>query len=108
MHVCSREVFDRIATSTKRVPSESRREAWIADTVLLVASRLANHAVLSGGSAVRNITQVMRTTYDVDFDTRIASLREVRKKLGDVNSVIGITERIQSDRWTLRESRTEC
>lgn len=103
-HTYNDELFDRIASSRKRVSSESRREAWIADTVLLVASRLGNQAVLSGGSAVRNITQVMRTTYDVDFDTRISSLQEVRGKLRDVNRAIGIKRKESKEIGECREN----
>ncbi len=32
----------------------------------------------------------MRTTYDIDFDTRINSLTEIRRKLKDVNRTIGV------------------
>ncbi len=103
LHAFDEELFRRIANNTNRIPSESRREAWIADTVLLLGSRLGNDAVLSGGSAVRNITQVMRTTYDVDFDTRIGSLQEIRRKLKDVNRAIGIKRMESKEMGELHE-----
>ena len=81
------ELFKKIANSSNRIPSEAKREAWIADTILLLASELGKRAVLSGGSAVRNITRVMRATYDVDFDTDISSLREMRQTLKHVNQL---------------------
>ena len=103
-HTFDGELFARIAGSRNRIPSESRREAWIADTVLLLASKLGNDTVLSGGGAVRNITHVMRATYDVDFDVRIGSLQEIRRKLKDVNQAIGI-KRIESGKiGTLHEN----
>lgn len=79
------ELFEKIAKSNRRIPSEAKREAWIADTILLLASELGESSVLSGGSAVRNITRIMRTTYDVDFDTKISSLQQMRQTLNHVN-----------------------
>jgi len=84
------ELFEKVSNSKGRIPSEARREAWMADTILLLASELADSAVLSGGSAVRNITHVMRTTYDVDFDTSVSSLQQMRQILRHVN------ERVQT------------
>ncbi len=104
VHTFNGELFGRIANSRNRIASESRREAWIADTVLLIASRLGGDAVLSGGSAVRNITRVMRTTYDVDFDTRIGSLERIRQKLTDVYRAIGIKRRESEEIGALREN----
>lgn len=103
-HTFDGELLAKIANSKNRIPSESRREAWIADTVLLLASSLGNDAVLSGGSAVRNITHVMRATYDVDFDVRISSLQEIRRKLKDVNRTIGIKPRESGKVGALREN----
>lgn len=103
-HTFDGELFARIANSKNRIPSESRREAWIADTILLLASRLGNDAVLSGGSAVRNITHVMRATYDVDFDVRIGSLQEIRPKFKDVNRAIGIKRIESGEIGALREN----
>lgn len=79
------ELFEKIANSSSRIPSEAKREAWIADTILLLASQLGESAVLSGGSAVRNITRVMRATYDIDFDTNINSLQQMRQTLKQAN-----------------------
>ena len=104
VHTFNGELFGRIANSRNRIASESRREAWIADTVLLIASRLGGDALLSGGSAVRNITRVMRTTYDVDFDTRIGSLQRIRQKLKDVYRAIGIKRRESEEIGALREN----
>ena len=84
------DLFNKISSSTQRIASESRREAWLVDTILLLVSHLDDRAVLSGGGAVRNITRVMRTTYDVDFDTEIDSLGVIRKMLRDVNKRLGI------------------
>ena len=84
------ELFDKISNSTKRIPSESKREAWVTDTILLLVSQLDEKAVLSGGSAVRNITRVLRTTYDVDFDTPINSLKQLRELLKKTNQNLGI------------------
>jgi hypothetical protein len=82
------ELFEKISNSKSRIPSEAKREAWIADTILLLASELGEDSVLSGGSAVRNITRVMRSTYDVDFDTEISSLQQMRQSLKDVNKQV--------------------
>jgi len=84
-YIFDSELFEKISNSSSRIPSEAKREAWIADTILLLASELGDGSVLSGGSAVRNITHVMRATYDVDFDTRISSLRQMRQTLRHVN-----------------------
>ncbi len=104
MHTFNGELFGRIANSKNRIASESRREAWIADTVLLIASRLGGDAVLSGGSAVRNITRIMRTSYDVDFDTRVGSLQRIRQKLWDVNRAIRIKRAESEEIGALREN----
>jgi len=88
--IFERALFNKISSSTRRIPSESRREAWLADTILLLVSQLDDKAILSGGSAVRNITRVMWTTYDIDFDTEIGSLGVLRKMLRDTNNKLGI------------------
>jgi hypothetical protein len=86
-------LFEKIANSGNRIPVESIREAWLADTILLLGNTLSANAVLSGGSAVRNLTRVMRLTYDIDFDTRIDSIEELRGILKAANRRIRVSKR---------------
>lgn len=68
--------------------SDVLREAWLADTILLVADHL-HGAVVSGGSAVRNITKIYRITYDVDFDTHEENFEEICNALKQANKALG-------------------
>ncbi len=64
--------------------SEIETEAWLIDTI----SALSDHfldAVLVGGSGVRNHTKQNRLTNDVDFDTKLKSLREVNEQMAVIN-----------------------
>jgi hypothetical protein len=70
-------------------PTDVLREAWLADTILLLSESLGN-AVLTGGSGVRNITKVYRLTYDVDFDTPESNIETIYEWMRRANKAIGI------------------
>ena len=85
------EIFqnlEQISQNSKWLQTEILWEAWLADTILLVADNLTN-AVLTGGSGARNITQVYRLTYDVDFDTPEEDIEKIFEGLKQANHKLG-------------------
>lgn len=70
------------------------REAWLADTILLLSECL-NRAVLTGGSGARNITKVYRLTYDVDFDTDESDVDRIYEWMKTANRTIGAKDSLE-------------
>lgn len=81
------ELFRNLSETAEKVGwlnSEIETEAWIIDTISVLSDNFPE-AILVGGSGVRNHTQQNRLTNDVDFDTRLNSLREVNKRIAIIN-----------------------
>ncbi len=64
------------------------REAWLADTILLMSKHLKD-AVLTGGSGARNLTKVYRLTNDVDLDTQEDNFESICNQVRSANKTIG-------------------
>ena len=69
-------------------PTDVLREAWLADTILLL-SKCMGRAVLTGGSGVRNITRIYRLTVDADFDTDESRIETIYEWMTAANKILG-------------------
>lgn len=81
------ELFRDLSETADKVGwllSEIETEAWLIDTISVLSDNFLE-AILVGGSGVRNHTKQNRLTNDVDFDTRLNSLREVNERIAIIN-----------------------
>ncbi len=82
------ELFRNLSETAENVGwlrTEAETEAWLIDTISVLSDNFLE-AILVGGSGVRNHTHKNRLTNDVDFDTRLNSLREINERIAIVNN----------------------